>query len=200
MRPGPDVQVLDRMVCAQTPFLYCSKEHTLMLFICALPCLIIPCYNVSVAAVLVLGSACADLIHCHHSILCFIVNISIVLLSVFGVVGAYRNDGKLLGWFLFLILAFIGFEIGFLIWSESMRNIGAGDRGAFGSFTVFALAPVLCGAWVRSQDAVGELPCSQGSVEYSFDLPAARTWGRHRGSETPRRTSRGDCATARIAQ
>jgi hypothetical protein len=110
------MQALDRMVRAHTLRNPLSKSPKDSHFPCSHVLSPSPAL-VSVAAVLVLASACADLTECHHHIYCFIVNTGIVVLSLFGVLGAYKNDGKLLGWFLLLILAFTGFEIGFVIWS-----------------------------------------------------------------------------------
>ena len=62
--------------------------------------------------------ACVNLTECHHGrATCFALNIGILVCSLFGVLGAYRNDARLLGWFLMLIVFFIGFEVGFIIWS-----------------------------------------------------------------------------------
>jgi len=69
------------------------------------------------AALVVMVFACVDLTDCHGRGYCFFMNIAILILSLFGVLGAYRNDGKLLGWFLLLVVAFIGFEVGFVIWA-----------------------------------------------------------------------------------
>ena len=70
--------------------------------------------------------ACVNLTECHHGrATCFALNIGILVCSLFGVLGAYRNDARLLGWFLMLIVFFIGFEVGFIIWSIRML----GTRG-----------------------------------------------------------------------
>ena len=70
------------------------------------------------AAFVVMVMACVNLTECHHGrATCFALNIGILICSLFGVLGAYRNDARLLGWFLMLIVFFIGFEVGFIIWS-----------------------------------------------------------------------------------
>jgi len=55
-----------------------------------------------IAALIVMIFACIDLSDCHGRGYCFFVNVGILVLSLFGVMGAWRNDAKLLGWFLLL--------------------------------------------------------------------------------------------------
>jgi len=69
------------------------------------------------SALCVLVFACVDISECNHRAFCFILNVAIILCSIFGLVGAWRMDGKMLSWFMLLIVGMICFECGFIIWA-----------------------------------------------------------------------------------
>jgi hypothetical protein len=63
------------------------------------------------AALVIVIFASVDLSECHGRVYCFVLNIAILVIALFGVVGAWRNDKSLLGWFLLLIFCMIGMEV-----------------------------------------------------------------------------------------
>lgn len=69
------------------------------------------------AALLIAVFSIVDLSECNGRALCFVLNVAIIVAAVLGVIGAWRNDKGLLGYFILLVFCLIAFEVGWVIWA-----------------------------------------------------------------------------------